>query len=199
MAAITDLSLRSITRRAQEEQRTIEVRLGDGLELRAGIRKASFSLKFVDRRTGRQERVKLGHYPAIALAEARRRAKEHQARIEDPQVRANPAKERRDRAAVSTFRELAEARLADERLAPTTREYYGWCLETHAHRAIGDMAAGDVRTEDIISIVDTVARNAPSCYRFRESGDSWRRAGARSGSPRGLTPPLLRRVARPVG
>jgi integrase len=162
MAVVTDLTLRSITRRAQEERRTIEVRLGDGLELRAGTRKASFSLKFVDRRTGRQERVKLGYYPSIALAEARRRAKEHQARIEDPQVHANPAKERRDHAAVPTFRELAKARLADERLAPTTREYYRWCLETHARRAIGDMTASDVRTEDIITIVDRVARNAPS-------------------------------------
>jgi integrase len=162
MAVMTDLGLRSITRRAREERRTIEVRLGDGLELRAGIRKASFSLKFVDRRTGRQERVKLGNYPWIVLAEARRRAKEHQARIEDPRVYANPAKERRDRAAVPTFREMAEERLADESLAPTTREYYRWCLETYAHRAIGDMTAGEVRTEDIISIVDTVARKAPT-------------------------------------
>jgi len=92
--------------------------------LRAGVRKASFSLKFVDRRTGRQERITLGYYPGITLAEARRRAKEHQARIEDPQVRANPAKELRDKTAMSSFRELVERRLVDERLAANTREYY---------------------------------------------------------------------------
>ena len=162
MAMITDLSIRSIVRRAQEGRRTMEIRLGQGLELRAGVRKASFSLKFVDRRSGRQERVTLGYYPAISLAEARRRANEHQARIEDPQVQANPARERRDRTAMPSFRDLADRRLADEHLAATTREYYRWCLETHAHRAIGDMAAGDVRPDDVIAIVDAVARNAPT-------------------------------------
>jgi integrase len=158
----TDISVRSIVRRAKEKRGTIEVRLGDGLELRAGARKASFSLKFVDRRTHRQQRITLGYYPGITLAEARRRAKEHQARIEDPQVRANPAKERRDRTAMSCFRELAEKRLVDEQLAPNTREYYRWCLQTYAYGAIGDMAVADVRTDDVIAIVDAVARRAPS-------------------------------------
>jgi Arm DNA-binding domain len=92
----TDLSVRGIVARAQRERRTIETRLGDGLELRAGVRKAAFSLKFRDRRTGRQERLTLGYYPSIGLAEARRRAKEEQARIADPKVLANPARERRD-------------------------------------------------------------------------------------------------------
>jgi hypothetical protein len=121
---LTDLSVRTIVARAKRERRTIETRLGDGLELRAGVRKAAFSLKFVDRRTGRQERLALGYYPAIGLAEARRRAKEEQARIADPKVLANPARERRDISSVSTFKELAELRLADERLADTTRDYY---------------------------------------------------------------------------
>ena len=162
MTIINDIRLRSIVRRAREERRTFEVRLGDGLELRAGVRKTSFSLKFVDRRTGRQERVNLGYYPAIGLSEARRRAKEHQARIEDPQVQANPARERRDRASMPTFRQLAERRLVDGRLAQSTRDYYHWCLETHVHGAIGDLAGCDVRTDDVIAIVDAVARKAPT-------------------------------------
>jgi integrase len=162
MTTINDFRLRSIVRRAREERRTIEVRLGDGLELRAGVRKTSFSLKFVDRRTGRQERVNLGYYPALGLAEARRRAKEHQARIEDPQVHANPARERRDRASTPTFRQLAERRLVDGRLAQSTRDYYHWCLETYVHGAIGDLAACDVRTDDVIAVVDVVARKAPT-------------------------------------
>jgi len=115
--------------RAQRERRTIEARLGDGLELRAGARKAAFSLKFRDRRTGRQERLTLGYYPAIGLAEARRRAKEEQARIADPKVLANPVRERRDVSSMSTFKELAELKLADENLADTTRAYYRWCFE----------------------------------------------------------------------
>jgi hypothetical protein len=57
---------------------------------------------------------------------------------------------------MSCFRELAEQRLVDERLAANTREFYRWCLKTYAYDAIGDMAAGDVRTDDVITIVDAV-------------------------------------------
>jgi integrase len=159
---LTDLSVRTIVARAKRERRTIETRLGDGLELRAGVRKAAFSLKFVDRRTGRQERLALGYYPAIGLAEARRRAKEEQARIADPKVLANPARERRDISSMSTFKELAELRLADERLADTTRDYYRWCFELYAFPQIGGMAAGEVRTDDVVNIVDAVAKRAPA-------------------------------------
>ena len=53
----TELSIRSVVSRAQRERRTIEVKVGDCLQLRAGVHKATFSLKFVDVRTGRQERI----------------------------------------------------------------------------------------------------------------------------------------------
>ena len=159
---LTDLSVRTIVARAKRQRRTIETRLGDGLELRAGVRKAAFSLKFVDRRTGRQERLARGYYPTSGLAEARRRAKEEQARIADPKVLANPARERRDISSMSTFKELAELRLADERLADTTRHYYRWCFELYAFPRIGGMAAGEVRTDDVVTIVDTVAKRAPA-------------------------------------
>jgi integrase len=160
--AATELSLRSTVARAHRERRTIELRLGDGLQLRAGARVASFSLKFVDRRTGRQERFVLGYYPNIGLAEARRRAREYQARIADPHVLANPARERRATAAMPTFQEIAERRLADERLAATTRDYYRWCLGNYAYRFIAGMAIGDIRADDILSIVDAVAKDAPT-------------------------------------
>ena len=162
MSTKFSLPVRGIVARAQRERRTIETRLGDGLELRAGVRKAAFSLKFRDRRTGRQERLTLGYYPSIGLAEARRRAKEEQARIADPKVLANPARERRDISAMSTFKELADLRLADERLAERTTAFYRWCRETYAFPRIGGMAAADVRTDDIVTIVDTVAKRAPA-------------------------------------
>src|SRR3954471_13789102 len=103
----TELGLKSTVKRMQADGLTGDVTLGDGLQVRVGRAKVTFSLKFVDRRSGRQDRVKLGHYPALSLGEARRRAKEHQAKIEDPQVMANPARDRRDRAAMPSFRELA--------------------------------------------------------------------------------------------
>ena len=158
----TELSIRSIVARAQRERRTIEVKVGDCLQLRAGAHKATFSLKFVDRRTGRQERITIGYYPSLSLAEARRRAHEQQARIRDPRVRANPARERRDLEAMPTFQELAERRLEDDRLASSTRTYYRFCLETYAYRAIGGMAVGDIRSNDVMALVDDIARTAPT-------------------------------------
>jgi integrase len=163
-ASVTDLELRSAIRRMREAGRSGDVGLGDGLQLRVGMRAATFSLKYADRRTGRQERVEVGRYPAIGLGEARRRAKELQARIQDPRVLASPARELRDRAAMPTFRELADERLdagGRRPLAPATRGYYSWCLATHAHATIGDMAAADVRAEDVIAIVDRAARRTP--------------------------------------
>jgi site-specific recombinase XerD len=82
--------------------------------------------------------------------------------IADPKVLANPARERRDVSSMSTFKELAELRLADERLADTTRDYYRWCLEKYAFPRIAEMAAADVRTDDVVTIVDTVAKRAPA-------------------------------------
>jgi integrase len=164
-AAATDAAVRAIVRRARERRAAEDHTLGDGLQLRVGARRATFSLKYVDRRTGRQERVTLGYYPATSLAEARRRAKEHQARIEDPAVRASPARERRGVDASPTFDRLAEMRIATEgrhSLAPQTRDYYRWCLAAHASRWIGSMPASEVRTEDVISVVDRVARAAPT-------------------------------------
>ena len=158
----TELSIRSVVSRAQRERRTIEVKVGDCLQLRAGAHKATFSLKFVDQRTGRQERITLGYYPSLSLAEARRRAHEQQARIRDPRVRANPARERRNLEAMPTFRELAERRLEDDRLASSTRTYYRFCLETYAYRAIGGMAVGDIRSNDVMAVVDDIARTAPT-------------------------------------
>ena len=160
MSRPTDFSVRSIVARAQREGRTMEVRLGDGLELRAGKRRASFSLKFVDGRTGRQERIKLGLYPQMSLAEARRRAMEERAKITDPRVLANPARDRRETSAATTFRRLAEMRLAAvgrDALAPSTLAHYRQCLARDCFPAIGDLPAREVRQSDVASIVEAVA------------------------------------------
>ena len=160
MSRPTNLSVRGIVARAQREGRTTEVRLGGGLELRAGKTRASFSLKFVDGRTGRQERIKLGVYPQMSLAEAHRRAMEERARITDPRELANPARDRREKSTAATFRKLAEMRLAAagrHALAPSTLAHYRQCLECECFPAMGDFPACEVRQSDVASIVEAVA------------------------------------------
>jgi len=94
---------------------------------------------------------------SLRPADAPRRA-----RIADPKVLANPARERRDVSSMSTFKELAELRLADERVVDTTPAYCRWCLEIYAYPRMAGMAAGEVRTDDVVTIVDTVAKRAPA-------------------------------------
>ena len=164
MRHLTDLEVRRLIAEARRCGRRTDVRDegSSGLELRAGPRGGVWRLKYVDGRSGRQERVILGYYPHVGLSEARRRADEERARIRDPRVLANPARELRDRAAVPTFRELAERRLAVGDLAPSTRDYYRWCIEAHANPSFGDVPAGEVRPEDVIAAVDRAARETPT-------------------------------------
>ena len=164
MRHLTDLEVRRLIAEARRCGRRTDVRDegSSGLELRAGPRGGVWRLKYVDGPSGRQERVILGYYPHVGLSEARRRADEERARIRDPRVLASPAREFRDRAAVPTFRELAERRLAFGDLAPSTQNYYRWCIEAHANPTFGDVPAGEVRPEDVIAAVDRAARQTPT-------------------------------------
>ena len=164
MRHLTDLKVRRLIGEARRCGRRSDVRDEGsiGLELRAGPRGGVWRLKYVDGRSGRQERVILGHYPQVGLSEARRRADEERARIRDPRVLASPARELRERAAVPTFRQLAERRLAVGDLAPSTQDYYRWCIEAHANPSFGDVPAGQIRPEDVIAAVDRAARETPT-------------------------------------
>jgi integrase len=164
MHRLTDLEVRRLIAKAKRSGLRTDVRDegSSGLELRAGPRGGVWRLKYVDGRSRKQERVILGHYPQVGLSEARRRADEEKARIRDPRVLANPAREVRDRSAAPTFRELAERRLHVGDLAQSTRAYYRWCIDTHANPILGDVPAKEVRPEDIIAVVDSTAKETPT-------------------------------------
>ena len=164
MSRLTPLDVERIVReaRASGALRTDARDPGlPGLELRVGRRTVVWRLYYTDRRTHRKERVVLGRYPDVGLAEARRRAKAHQADIEDPDVRASPARELRDRSGSMKFSELAEARLAakgNKALADSTLVYYSWAYKRWANPAFGDLPAGDVRAEDVVALLDKIER-----------------------------------------
>lgn len=60
------------------------------------------------RSDGKRRAVALGPYPSIGLKEARRRAKQLQAEIEDEEKRADPAGRVKVRREAETFEELAQ-------------------------------------------------------------------------------------------
>lgn len=66
MRRLTDLEIRRLIAKAKQSGIRTDVRdeVSSGLELRAGPKGGVWRLKYVDGRSGRQERVVLGHYPA---------------------------------------------------------------------------------------------------------------------------------------
>ena len=82
----------------------------NGLELRVteGGSK-SWRLHYSRQSDGRRRAVTLGSYPSIGLKEARRRAKQLQAEIEDIQKRADPASQVKAHRDAETFSELADS------------------------------------------------------------------------------------------
>ena len=82
------------------------------------------------------------------------------AQIEDPKLRASPARDRRDRKASMTFRGLVQERLAakgDDAIAEGSVDLYRRTLELHAFGAIGDLPACEVTRGDVVRLVDSVA------------------------------------------
>lgn len=133
-----------------------------GLQVRVGRNgAASWRVAWRDPRTGRKERLRLGSYPAVSLAEARRRAHEVLAKAKDPIRPTNVARELRERRSARTFREVALERLeadGEGALAERSREYYRWALAKHAFPVVGDVPLRELRREDVAAVVDRAAR-----------------------------------------
>jgi integrase len=104
------------------------------------------------RRTVRKARI--GTRGVMPLHEARQRARELRLRVERGE---DPAAERKAERAAETFKELAERRLAAGDLGERTRELYEGCL-AHAYKAFGSHAANKVSPQDIVKLIDSIAK-----------------------------------------
>ena len=120
-------------------------------------------------RSGRVMKVTLGPYPALSLAEARRRALGIVASVANG---ADPAVERKaaQKAAERTAAEVKTVRMiADEFLKRHTSEHNGarWAAETrrilerNILPAIGDKAAAEVDKADINAMLDVIRDRGP--------------------------------------
>lgn len=144
-------------------RRVTEVRDAEvsGLELRVWASGAkSWRLHYTRRSDGKRRAVSLGSYPAMALKEARTRAKRLQAEIEDTESRADPAAGTKQNRDAMTFRQLAtewvERHAAANRGARTRADDRSM-LERHILPAIGDMKADRIAKRDILRLLDAVA------------------------------------------
>ena len=104
---------------------------------------------------GRRRDLGLGSYPAVSLAQARRRAADNRAAIADGR---DPLAEKR-RAALPTFRQAAE--LTFEATRPRWRNAKhtkNWMqgLEKYAFPVIGDLRVDRILREDVLRILTPI-------------------------------------------
>ena len=104
---------------------------------------------------GRRREIGLGGWPAVGLADARRKAHEHRAAAADGR---DPLAERR-RCDVPTFREAAgivwEANRPRWRSERTATLWWA-SLENHAFAAIGELAVDRITQSDVLGCVEPI-------------------------------------------
>lgn len=161
---LTDAHVKSL--RCEHGRRVAEFRDEEvtGLELRVWPSGAkTWRLQYSRRSDGKRRAVALGSYPAVGLKEARRRAKEHQAGIEDGERRADPASRAQDRRVALTFGQLADEwikRHGEPNVSARALADARSMLARHIRPEIGAMKACDVAKRDVIALLDTVASKA---------------------------------------
>jgi integrase len=141
-----------------------------GLELRVTDRGSkSWRLHYTRRSDGRRRAVALGSYPSIGLKEARRRAKQLQAEIEDEEKRADPAGRVKVRREAETFEELAQTwieRHGQPNKCSRAVQDDRSMLDRHIYPEIGQMKAREMTKRDVIRLLDKVASKSDA----RQSG-----------------------------
>lgn len=132
-----------------------------GLELRVSEGGSkSWRLHYTRRSDGKRRAVMLGSYPALPLKEARRRAKQLQADIEDAEKRADPASGVRVRREAESFVELSAAWIERHGIpnkSPRALDDDRSMLARHVLPEIGQMKAREITKRDVIRLLDKVA------------------------------------------
>ena len=140
-------------------------RYGDGNGLYLNVAKGG-STSWIQRITikGRRRDIGLGGYPTVSLAQARRMAAENRTAVAEGR---DPLAERR-RASVPTFRVAAtEFHAFNRPLWRSEHHAKTWLgmLEKHVFPRIGNMPVDEVKTEDIVAVLDPIWTKIPETAR----------------------------------
>ena len=110
------------------------------------------------RQEGKQKRYKLGDYPTLGLADARKKAEKMRV---DVRSGANPVRERRERMEATKLSELVSQYLeeyANDRLAPQTLKERARILHSRDLRPLGSLIPTEVTPSDIARALDRIER-----------------------------------------
>jgi integrase len=116
------------------------------------------------RANGKQRRMKLGTYPAVSLAEARSKARDELALVDEGRDPVSERRESDERRTTNTFRAMADEVL--KALEPHTREATRLerkrILAKELLPAWGDRPAAEITRRDVVQLVEKIAnRGAP--------------------------------------
>ena len=136
--------------------------LKPGLELRVS---PSGNKTFYFRYWGGKRRYKIGRYPDLSLAEARKRAGDLRIQVEqgiDPQGEKKIQKASYDN--TFTFRNLAD-RFTERHLSnrkQKTIDFYKWILNKYLIPAFGDSPVESIQRREIIDVLEDIATDKPT-------------------------------------
>jgi integrase len=133
-----------------------------GLSLRVfASGRATWSFRYRSKDGSGRKRFALGEYPAVGLAEARRRTDRHRGKVSDG---GDPAAERRAQRDAATVGSLADRYMAEEiepARKPGTVALYRKYLNNHIRPAIGSKRARSVTYSDIAKLHRAIGAKAP--------------------------------------
>ena len=164
MGKLTDVDIRNWIAAGQPVAKSD----GDGLTFTMSARQAAakggtWVLRYRLPGMKSQKEIKVGSYPDLSLANARKEAAKLRVRVEQGEdVAREKQKEKRERATAWTVRHLAEDYIEKikGRLAPSTVEQRQQQIRDHITGRLGNLLVADVTPADIVSVTEAVAEKS---------------------------------------
>jgi integrase len=179
--ALTDHTIRKLEPRAER----YEVADGDepGLRLRvypSGARAWSFWYRRSD---GAARRIKLGRYPDVTLAKARKKARAHAVSVDndqDPAAKRDAEREaQKGRKTAKTFADVCAAFVTEHvaNFRPATRAGWQRYIDSEIVPELGKMLPKDITAEHVAQLKDRIARGVPGT-KDKDGKPTWKRKPA---------------------
>lgn len=138
---------------------------GKGLYLEHRSGRFHWRFRYV-RPDGRENRLALGQFPEVSLAEARDRVLDLRRQLRDgvdPGAARKAMKEEAERAGSATFAHFAQAwiELKSPGWAESTRRKAELCVDSYLVPALGKRDVRDIASHDVVEVLQKMSKHAP--------------------------------------
>lgn len=163
---LTEITIRAAIRAAEgtgKAARAFPLWDGNGLHLinREGASRYHWRLKYA-RPDGRENRLALGHYPEVSLAEARKRAMDARYQLRDG-IDPGLARKERKAAATETFAKYAKQwlKIHSPGWAKSTRQKQERIVNHYMIPKLGARLVRELSSRDVLPVIRDMAKHAP--------------------------------------